>query len=295
MLNFRPVTPEDRERLHAFLYFAKGHGCEYSFANLLFWGDQQVAWLDGSPLIYSVFGQWKSYQMPIGCSDLHSCMEELREDARRREIPFRLFGLTKEETERLEALYPQRFRFSPVRDSYDYVYDVSRLAELKGKKLQSKRNHCNRFEAQYPDYEVLPLSRELLPLCEAFAEEWYRSHAHTGEDFEGEKRALTKAFVYFDILQMEGILLKHGEQVMGFSMGNRIREDIFDINFEKALPEVNGAYPMVNREFARRIHSAYPLVKYLNREDDMGLTGLRRAKESYYPDFLLEKFIGEEI
>ena len=295
MLHFHPITPEDREKIHAFLYFAKGHGCEYSFANLLFWGDQQVAWLDGSPLIYSVFGPWKSYQLPIGCEDLSLCIEELRADAERRGNSFRLFGLTREETEQLETLFPHRFAFSPARDSFDYIYDINRLAELKGKKLQSKRNHCNRFEAEFPDYEILPLCRDLLPQCEAFAEEWYRSHAHTGEDFEGEKRALTKAFVYFEALQMEGILLKHREKVLGFSMGNRIREDTFDVNFEKALADVNGAYPMVNREFARRIHSAYPTVQYLNREDDMGLPGLRRAKESYYPDFLLEKFVGEAI
>ena len=94
---------------------------------------------------------------------------------------------------------------------------------------------------------------------------------------------------------MEGILLKTADGIMGFSMGNRIREDTFDVNFEKALPQVNGAYPTVNREFARRIHAAYPTVQYLNREDDMGLEGLRRAKESYYPDILLEKFVGEEI
>ena len=295
MLNFLPVTPGDRERIHSHLYFAKGHGCEYSFANLLFWGDQKVAWLENCPLIFSTFGKFKSYQLPIGCDRLPDAIAALRQDAGDRGIPFRLFGLTKQETLLLDALYPGQFRFSPVRDSFDYVYDISRLAELKGKKLQAKRNHCNRFAAQYPDYEIIPISLENLPLCEAFAEEWYRAHAHTGEDFEGEKRALTRAFAWFTELKMEGILLKTADGIMGFSMGNRIREDTFDVNFEKALPQVNGAYPMVNREFARRIHAAYPTVQYLNREDDMGLEGLRRAKESYYPDILLEKFVGEEI
>ena len=81
---------------------------------------------------------------------------------------------------------------------------------------------------------------------------------------------------------------------MGFSMGNQIREDTFDVNFEKALPHVNGTYPMVNREFARYIHAQFPAVRFLNREDDMGIEGLRRAKESYYPDILLEKYLAEE-
>ena len=78
-------------------------------------------------------------------------------------------------------------------------------------------------------------------------------------------------------------------------MGNRIREDTFDVNFEKALAQVNGAYPLVNRELARRIHAACPEIRFLNREDDMGLAGLRRAKESYFPDLLLEKTIAEAL
>ena len=81
---------------------------------------------------------------------------------------------------------------------------------------------------------------------------------------------------------------------MAFSMGNRIHEDTFDVNFEKARADINGAYPMVNREFARRIHEKYPQIRFLNREDDMGIAGLRQAKESYFPDILLEKFIAEE-
>ena len=94
---------------------------------------------------------------------------------------------------------------------------------------------------------------------------------------------------------MEGIALFCDEGLVGFSMGNRIRETMFDVNYEKALAAVNGAYPMVNREFARYLHEKYPTIRLLNREDDMGIPGLRRAKESYYPDILLEKYTGEAI
>ncbi len=296
MLNFRPITPADREFIHQNLYLAKGHGSEYSFANLFFWGDQQVAEFEGEPIFFSRFGSWLSYPLPQN-TNLRAAVDALRQDAHERHIPFRLFGLTNREVEQLSFLYPEEFAFRSIRNSFDYVYDIDRLAELKGKKLQSKRNHCNRFEANFPDYEILTLTPELLPLCRQMAKEWYLSHEESNPetDYEGEKIALARAFEHFDALKFEGIALKTQDGIVAFSMGNRIREDTFDVNFEKAIGEINGAYPMVNREFARRIRQAHPEVRYLNREDDMGLEGLRRAKESYFPDILLEKYVAEEV
>lgn len=293
MLNFREITLADRETIHSHLYSAAGHGSEYSFANLLFWGKQYVAVADGTPLFFSRFGSWSSYLFPLSGS-LTGLVELLRSDARQRGIPLVLFGLSAEDTARLEAVFPGQFTFRPERDSFDYVYDIERLTELRGKKLQAKRNHCNRFEAGFPEWRVLPLTRELLPRCRAFTEAWYRSHYTHNQDFSGERRAISKAFDHFDELHMEGIVLETSEGVVAFSMGNRIREDTFDVNFEKARADINGAYPMVNREFARRIHEKYPQIRFLNREDDMGIAGLRQAKESYFPDLLLEKYIAEE-
>lgn len=293
MLNFREITLADRETIHSHLYPAAGHGSEYSFANLLLWGEQYVAVADGTPLFFSRFGSWSSYLFPLSGS-LPELVELLRKDAVQRGIPLVLFGLSAEDAARLEAVFPGQFTFRPVRDSFDYVYDIERLTQLRGKKLQAKRNHCNRFEADFPEWRVLPLTRELLPRCRAFTEAWYRSHYTHSQDYSGERRAISTAFDHFDELHMEGIVLETSEGVVAFSMGNRIHEDTFDVNFEKARADINGAYPMVNREFARRIHEKYPRVRFLNREDDMGIAGLRQAKESYFPDILLEKLIAEE-
>ena len=199
------------------------------------------------------------------------------------------------ERDRLEALYPGRFRFHSVRDSADYVYETEQLAQLHGKKLQAKRNHCNRFEAAYPDYRVLPLTADQLPRCRAFTDEWYRLHFLENDpaDYALEQRAIGLAFDHFDALGMTGLVLEVEGEVVAFAMGNPIRPDMFDVNFEKARADMNGPYPMINREFARRI--AETPYRFLNREDDMGLEGLRRAKESYIPDLLLEKLLAEEL
>ena len=150
MLNFREITLADRETIHNHLYSAAGHGSEYSFANLLLWGEQYVAVADGTPFFFSRFGSWNSYLFPLSGS-LPEMVELLRSDARQRGIPLVLFGLSAEDTARLEAVFPGQFTFRPERDSFDYVYDIERLTELRGKKLQAKRNHCNRFEADFPE------------------------------------------------------------------------------------------------------------------------------------------------
>lgn len=295
MLDFHQITLEDRDAIHQNLLTAAGHGCEYSFANLFFWASQSVAYFGATPLFLCRYGSWTSYLLPQ-CEDLKRAVEALREDAKERGIKFRFFGVTPAEAEALEALWPQRFSSRSMRDGFDYVYDIERLCDLRGRKLQPKRNHCNHFEQTYPDYRVLPLTKELLPRCVEFANDWYDKHTeeHPYSDTKEEQAAIQKAFRYFEELQMEGIALETAEGIVAFSMGNRIREDTFDVNFEKARAEINGAYPMVNREFARLIHRRYPEVRFLNREDDMGIEGLRRAKESYYPDLLLEKLVLEE-
>ena len=294
MLDFRAILPADRDVIHNYFYNAVGHGCEYSFVNTYCWAKQFVAFFGEMPLFLCRYGNWISYLFPK-CENVKEAIDALLADAKERGIRFRLFGATPAEAEAVAALYPQRFTARSMRDSYDYVYDIERLCALRGRKLQGKRNHCNHFEQAYPDYRVLPLTKELLARCIEFSARWYEEHtdSHPYTDTSEETAAILKTFQYFDELHMEGVALETQDGLVAFAMGNRIREDTFDVNFEKALAEINGAYPMVNREFARLIHSRYPEVKYLNREDDMGIEGLRRAKESYYPDLLLEKIVLE--
>ncbi len=293
MLSFTPITIDHRSVLHHFTWEATGHGSEYSFANLFFWGEQYICTQFDTPLVLSRFGDWVAYLYP-GTPDFTTI---LMDDAKERGIPFRYWGMNKAEAEALEQAFPGEFSIEAYRDGFDYIYDINRLCTLSGKKLQSKRNHCNRFEQDHPDYRILPLDDELLEQCREFTERWYEEHAHLHDpsDYDREKTAISKAFRHFHDMKMEGIALFCDLGMVGFSMGNRIREDMFDVNYEKALAAVNGAYPMVNREFAKHLRNKYPTLRLLDREDDMGIPGLRRAKESYYPDILLEKYVAEVI
>ena len=287
MLTFKKITPADRDAMHEYFYRAHGHGSEYSFVNLYVWGEQQVCFIDGVPLIFSRFGSWQAYLYPLDTKFIPL----LRRDAHERGITFRLWGINAKEA----ATLSDDFDVKPARNSFDYVYDIGRLCELRGKKLQSKRNHCNRFAAENPDFRIVPLTKELLPQCVEFTKRWYREReATTDNDYSGEKRAIARVFDHFEDFRMEGLALLVKDELVAFCMGNRIRSDMFDVNYEKALVDIHGAYPTINRAFARYIAEKYSEIQWVNREDDMGIEGLRKAKESYYPDRLLEKFVAEE-
>ena len=297
-IEFRHPTLDDQPWITE-LYRKTGcRGCECSFVNLYLWGRGygEIARVGDFLVQYIKYGDTKYYAYPAGEGDLRFAIDALIEDARKYRHPMRLLGVTCDRKGELDALYPGQFRFTENRASFDYLYDVNRLADLGGKKLQSKRNHCNRFQQEHPDWTVEQITPENLDRCREMAAEWYEQYdGETSEehDFRVEKVALGRAFDDYAALGMEGLMLLTEGRVAAFTMGNRIQADTFDVNFEKAFAAVNGAYPMINREFARYIRAKYPEVVYLNREDDMGLPGLRKAKESYHPDILLCKATAE--
>ena len=209
--------------------------------------------------------------------------------AKQRGEKFCLRGVTDDRKALLESLYPGKFTFTAYRDSYDYIYTVEELTELHGKKLQAKRNHCNRFEQDHPDARTEVITPENLALCREMVQKWYEVH-EWNEQIEQEKTAISRAFDHFEAAHMDGLMLIENGEVIAFSMGARMNEQYYDVCFEKAYSAINGAYAMINREFSRMIAEKYPALAYLNREDDMGEPGLRKAKESYQPTLLLAKY-----
>ena len=291
MISFHRAKPEHKHAYDAILFAEAPRGCEYSFANISLWGKQQIAFLDGCVAFFSHFNGRTLYPFPIGSGDKKAVIEALLQDAEARGIPCRLTGLTEQDARDLESWFPGRFQLRNNRDSYDYVYDIQDLADLKGKKYQKKRNHVNRFRANHPDHRLISLDSTNLASAHAFVDEWFRRRieADPEGDFVLEQLAMEKAFLHFDELEMEGLMLTDQDQVLAVTMGSRLSPDTFDIHFEKALAEVDGAYSVINCEFARHLREKYPEVRYLNREDDMGLEGLRKAKLSYLPCHMVEK------
>lgn len=291
MIDFKPLTLENRAEYDRFLFDCGERGCEYSFVNLYLWGRQQAAVHSNHLLFFSQFNRRSVYLFPIGTGDLCPALDAVIEDAAKRGIPCRFTGLTHDDCAMLEQLYPGRFHYHFDRDGFDYIYDINDLADLKGRKFQRKRNHLNRFRQNHPNCSLIPVTPDNLETVKALVTTWYtvRLAENPHADYLMEQAAIHKALHNWQALKLEGLLLMEDGQPLAVAIGSLLSPNTFDIHFEKALDIADGAYPAINQSFASYLREKYPHLQWLNREDDMGLEGLRKAKLSYCPDHMIEK------
>ena len=292
MLDFRKLTVEDRARYADFLPLCENRGCEYSFVNLTIWGRQRAVFLDGFLVLFSQFARNSVYPFPLGRGDIKPVLDAMIHDARTRGIPCRISSMTPDDCALLEQFYPGQFRFHTDRDNYDYVYNIDDLATLRGKQYQSKRNFANRFHLQHPECQLLPLDDTIEDAARLLAQQWYaaKEEADPLADYHLEKTALERAFSHRKALGLEGLVLMEDGKALAMTMGSRLSPSTFDIHFEKALDGIDGAYAAINQAFALFLKEKYPELQYLNREDELGIPGLRKAKLSYHPDHLVAKY-----
>lgn len=230
--------------------------------------------------------------MPLGDGDLRKAVDLLRADAKGRGDRFHLYAVTQEMFSKIEAACPGEFKFRTDRAWSEYIYDAQDLITLTGKKFQSKRNHVNKFKKTY-DYEYLPITREIIPDCLALYYRWCEENngCHDASLIE-ERHATQKAFHYFERLGLKGGAIRVDGKIVAYSYGKQLTFDTFGVHAEKSLYEIDGGFSAINQMFAEHECQNY---KYINREEDLGLESLRKAKESYHPVILLEKGYIQEI
>lgn len=292
MIHFQKINPSHREQYEQILLSRSHRGSAYSFANLCMWGRQQAAVLDGHLVIFSQFGQSSIYPYPVGQGNIRPVLDAIIEDAHQRGIICRLTNMSADDCMLLEELYPGKFQFHPDRNYCDYVYKIEALATLKGRKFQKKRNHLNKFRENHPNCRILPLDEHTLDPAREMVDRWYaeRLAQDPQADYHLEQHAIRRAFAHTEELALTGLVLEEDGEIIAVTMGSRLSDDTFDIHFEKAREDIDGAYAAINQAFAAHLAKLHPELVFLNREDDMGLPGLRKAKLSYNPDHLVVKF-----
>ncbi len=289
MLDFKAPRIKDSPWVTQLMDSTRRESCEYCFGNIFIWSpiySTYIARFEDFFLAADIRDDG-AYCFPMGHGDLRKAVEAVRADARERARNLRFFGVTESDKRMLEAVCPGEFTFEPDRDFFDYIYFREDLATLSGKKYHSKRNHIAAFERN-ENYTYEEINARNMTDCISMDEVWKKENLDKDPvGLEQEHAALMRAFENYDALGFRGALLRVDGEVVAFTMGESMGRHMFCTHFEKAFAHVRGAYPMINREFAARSLTEFPLV---NREEDTGDEGLRKAKLSYHPLKLLVKY-----
>ena len=294
MLEFHKLTMDDREQMTRIFRSTGFPSAKYTFAGNYVWRDiyrMEVAYPAGMVTLKMQSEDMPelAFQCPAGSGDLIAAVEEVHEYAKANGLTTRLQTVYPEQKKLLEAAFGDRIRLEEDRDYSDYVYERESLATLSGKRLHGKRNHISRFNDIPWHYESL--SRDNLAEVIEMHMIWCMDNG-TCEGHSGEWRdtcASMQALTRFEELGMRGGVVFQQDKVVAYALGEPINDQAFVVHFEKAFPQINGAYTVINQQFVLHETEGFRLV---NREEDTGEEGLRKAKLSYQPLEILTEYQG---
>lgn len=299
MIVFEKVSIKDKQWIDPLLKKADMRGSHYNFTNIFAWASVYAHHVASvyDHLLVRINGEDKKkhYFYPSGKENLKLVLGLMMADAENNGWDFSLIGLLSEQVKELNDVFPKHFTISTNRDLDDYIYLLSDLVNLSGKKLQAKRNHINRFKREY-SWSVEPITTKNLYECWDMNKKWCETHDCADDEMlSREKCAVELCFENFSELDLEGMLLRVSGKVIAFTMGEVQNSDTYIVHIEKAFSDYNGAYQVINNEFARFVFAKYPHIQFVNREEDMGYDGLRKAKLSYHPAQMEVKYLAETI
>lgn len=289
MFNFREIELSDKVWIDELLSKSDFMGCEYSFANNVAWrrlNDSVISRYNDFYLISTSDDDNIYLTYPAGEGDILDFIVLFNNFCKNNGKKFVLSSVSSENLEFLKGNFNDKIEeIKSNPDYYDYIYNADDLINLRGKKYHSKRNHISNFKKQPWEYKVL--THDLFDDCIEFITKSY-NHKNDPDDFSSivEQYAINTFFNNFEYMNLKGGVLYQNNNIVGVTIGEKINSDTLVVHIEKASASVKGAYPTICNEFAKA--NAYDL-KYINREEDLGIEGLRKSKRSYNPCFMLEK------
>jgi hypothetical protein len=293
-MDFKPITIADRDIITKYTYESDYRNCDFAFSNMCSWRflyGSEYAVEDGFLFIrFSVANRTHShraYMFPVGKGDISPAIGKLEKDAASLGVTLLMLGITAESKKMLENMFPDEFTYFADRNYFDYIYLREDLQSLKGKKFQAKRNYINRFNRLY-QYSYIPITREIAPRCMELEQIWLNVNLSDEyrEALANERRSMCFALKNFTELGLYGGAIVVDDRIVAFSYGSKINSDTFGVHAEKADISYEGVFSVINQELAAHLPEEYA---YINREEDLGIAGLRKAKLSYNPVILLEK------
>ena len=285
-LNLAPVTPAAAPLLARFLPVFGSGGANHSVAALVTRAREHET--EFAVANDRLFVRWRPmpgaprmWMMPMGMALDAATADWLDGSGREPDGALRFWGVVPEMEAALAVLFRERdLRVTASEDWQDYLYEREAMATLAGRALHGKRNFAKRFWAANLDAEVRPMTRDLLPACREFLAAWQAEHDEMTPGLAAEAEAIETAFSHWEALGLAGCVLMSEHEVLGFTYGAMTSRDIFTVHIEKARRDVTGAYPALAQAMAKALPSS---VRLVNREEDLGIPGLRKAKRDWAP------------
>lgn len=296
IIEVKKLEKADKAVIDKFYRAGYYENSEHNFTNLYMWRELcNIHWAVEDDVLFvfssneSMFAAWQ----PIGAQEkMQDAISKVLSFAEKNkgDRDFAFVVVEKNFAEELEKYPDAEFKIEPERDNFDYVYLAEDLINLSGRKYHGKKNHLNSFRKDFPTAEYLPITAEIIPKCRDELNLWYEVHRKENPDDPFicyEQAAIHEIFDNFDDFKLKGGAILLGGKVVAFTFGEKLNSDTAVIHVEKADPEVRGAFTAINHDF---VAAEWSEMTYINREEDMGLEGLRQAKESYRPVKMIEKF-----
>ena len=292
-MNFKPIELTDKPVFDKAFHQRYYENSWFTFTNLFVWRDNySTAWaLQDEALYVRLQANGLIYFLPPFAPADRSfavAVDAAVKESQSQGNAFLMKGLSPAMCAELKEAWPGRFVMEPQRAYFDYLYKAEDLRTLAGRKYHSKRNFVNRFRAEHADWQYESMTTDSGEDCLQVAAAWCVNRDCDASDvLSSEYRAIEEALQHFDVLGLRGGIIRLEGQPVAFSFGESLNADTAVLHMEKADPSVQGLYAVINQECCRH---AWGDLEFINREEDMGEDGLRKAKESYYPVRLVEKY-----
>lgn len=297
MLEWSIPEAEDEDWINSCIAVSGTMASDASFANIYLlrnkYSTKISRYKDFIIRKYSGKGARCGYTFPLGKGDVAKVLAEIEKDAKECGERLQFAFVTEEQKEVLENAMPAHFCYSSDAGDSDYIYLRSELASLSGKAFHKKKNHFSKFVRTYPDYKYYEIGACNIYDAQKVADAWYYEHLQDEDASQlAEYKAIKEALENFEELGLIGGIIYVNDSPCAMTIASKINENTVDVHFEKAVGEyaLNGGYAAINKLFSEKLDG----VTWLNREEDIGIEGLRKAKLSYRPKIMLKKYSAVE-
>lgn len=294
MLTFKKIDISDKDWICKLLKISNFMGAEYSFANNIAWRRLSNSLITHYKDFYTILMPENDafiFTFPAGFGDYVEFINLLREYSKLHDKKCNIFGVTKEYIPLFEDNFKGEYSITYLPDSSDYIYLAKDLINLNGKKYHSKRNHLKKMDNYRWSFNELT-EKDFNECILLSANMYNQSNAYVDHSAIVEQYAIDTFFKHYKEFNLMGGAIRIDDKLVAFTIGERLNSNTVVVHIEKADKSYEGLYALINNQFVKRFCNSNS-IKYVNREEDLGIDGLRKAKKSYHPAFQVEKHLIE--